>query len=369
VNEDAATPAGRVEPRDDLQALAGYHSPQLDVAVRLNTNESPFPPPRGFVVEWTRALAAEDLHRYPSRGAPALRAAIGAWLGQPAASVFPANGSNEVLQTILLTYGGHGRSCLLFEPTYALHAHIARLTGTGVLVAERRDDFTIDPHDAVARIERERPAVTFVCSPNNPTGTVEPRATVEQLLAAARAVGGLLVVDEAYADFADWSAVELVADDQPIAVVRTYSKVWSLAALRLGFCIAPAWVVEELDKVALPYHLSVETQLAGQLALQHEAEMRTRVARLVEERGRVEAALHAIAGVTAYPSGANFVLFRVHGDAGAVWKAMLARGVLVRDFSRWQRVEDCLRVTIGTVAENDAFLAALREALTEVGVT
>ncbi|MFM8304458.1 MAG: aminotransferase class I/II-fold pyridoxal phosphate-dependent enzyme, partial [Actinomycetota bacterium] len=171
-------------PRPDLAALEGYHSPQLTVDVRLNTNESPFPPPPEFVATWLRELAAVPLHRYPDRGATALRDAIAAHLDQPAARVFAANGSNEVLQTILLTYGGPGRSALVFEPTYALHAHICRITGTGVLAGERTSDFRISPTEAAMVIRAERPAVVFVCSPNNPTGTVEARATLEAVLGA-----------------------------------------------------------------------------------------------------------------------------------------------------------------------------------------
>lgn len=360
--------SAHIEPRDDLRALDGYHSPQLDVSVRLNTNESPFAPPTEFLDEWTAAIRDHDHHRYPSRSAGALRAAIGDSFGHPAARVFAANGSNEVLQTILLTYGGSGRRCLVFEPTYALHSHIARITATEVIEATRSDEFAIDAADAVARIAHDRPAVTFVCSPNNPTGTVEGRATVEAMLAAVRAKRGLLVVDEAYGDFAEWSALDLVDDDEPLVVVRTYSKVWSLAGLRLGYCIGPEWAIAELDKVVLPYHLSIEKQLGGVFALRHRSEMRARVAALVEERGRVFSELTAMNGVTPFPSGANFVLFRIEGDAAAVWKAMVARGVLVRDFSRWPRVEECLRVTIGTPAENQAMLDALRVALTEVGV-
>ncbi len=357
-----------IQPRDDLRALEGYHSPQIEVDVRLNTNESPFAPPEAFVAAWTAAIVAHDYHRYPSRSASELRAAIGAQFDQPEARVFAANGSNEVLQTILLTYGGIDRSVVVFEPTYALHGHIARLTATAVIEGERTDAFLIDPNSAVWQIRADRPAITFVCSPNNPTGTVEPRETVLAMLDAVRDVDGLLVVDEAYGDFADWSAIELVGDDVPLLVVRTYSKVWSLAGLRLGYCIGAEWAIAELDKVVLPYHLSIEKQLAGVLALEYGAEMRTRVAALVDERERLVRALGELAGVTAFPSGANFVLFRVHGDGAAVWKSMVDQGVLVRDFSRWPRVEDCLRVTIGTRAENDAMLAALAAALEEVGI-
>jgi histidinol-phosphate aminotransferase len=357
---------GPVAPRDDLRALEGYHSPQLDVSVRLNTNESPFPPPPEFVEAWTAALRDAPLHRYPDRAARDLRAALGEHLGQPAERLFCANGSNEVLQTLLLTYGGAGRKTLVFEPTYALHSHIARITATEVVVGERRADFSIDPDTAVALVERERPTITFLCSPNNPTGTVEPATTIDAILDAT---DGIVVVDEAYGEFAPRSALELVRDDRRLVVVRTYSKVWSMAALRLGYAVAPAWVVEELDKVVLPYHLDVATQLAGKLALDLAPEMGDRVHRLVDERERVAKEMSALAGIEVYPSGANFVLFRVRPesncDGHAVWERMVAQGVLVRDFSRWPRLAECLRVTIGTPDENDTFLGALRAALQE----
>jgi histidinol-phosphate aminotransferase len=356
----------RPEPRDDLRALEGYHSPQVDGAVRLNTNESPYPPPAAFVARWTEALAGIEWNRYPDRGAAELRLALGAFLGQPPARLLCGNGSNEVLQTLLLTYGGPGRRALMFEPTYALHAQIARGTGTEVVAGERAPDYTIDPIDARALIERVQPSVVFVCSPNNPTGTVEPPATIEALAAVCAAAGAVLVVDEAYGEFAPWSALELVDDERALVVVRTYSKVWSLAGVRLGFGVAPAWMITELEKVLLPYNLSVPTQIAGTVALDFRAEMEQRVAALVEERGRLFAALAATDGIDAVPSGANFVLFRVHGDAHDLWKRLLVQNVLVRDFSSWPRVEESLRVTVGTPAENDAFLAALDEALPEV---
>ncbi len=359
--------APRPQPRDDLRALEGYHSAQVEVPVRLNTNESPYPPPPEFMADWLAALADASYNRYPDRDAGELRAALAQRLGQPAARVFPANGSNEVLQTILLTYGGTGRSALVFEPTYALHAHLARITATEVVSGHRDESLAIDLDEATDLIERNRPAIVFVCTPNNPTGTVESREIVEALLQQVARYGGLLVVDEAYGEFAPWSALDLVDDSAPLVVVRTYSKVWSLAAVRLGFGVGPEWLVAELEKVVLPYHLSAPTQLAGRLALTHEREMQGRVASLIEERGRVFAALSDLEGITVFPSGANFLLFRVHGDGRAVWKSLLTRGVLVRDFSRWPSLDECLRVTIGTPEENDAFLAALRGTLQEVG--
>lgn len=352
--------------RPDLVALDGYHSPQLDVDVRLNTNESPYPPPDRFVDAWLERLRAVPLNRYPDRAAVELRASLAERVGQPASRVFCANGSNEVLQTLLLAYGGPGRRAAVFEPTYALHSHIARVTGTEVVTGERTDDFTVSPTAAAVLIRSERPALVFVCTPNNPTGTVESRATIEALLSSVVDDGpGLLVVDEAYGEFADWSATELVGDDVPLVVVRTYSKVWSLAALRLGFAVAPASIVAELEKVVLPYHLSAATQLAGITALAFDLDMRGRVDALVTERRRLVAALARIPGLTVFPSGANFVLVRFEGDGHALWARLVDGGVLVRDFSRWPRLDECLRITVGTPDENDRLLAVLRESVTK----
>jgi histidinol-phosphate aminotransferase len=358
-----STRAVPVSPRDDLRLVEGYHSPQLDVAVRLNTNESPYAPPEEFVERWLAELRVTPLNRYPDRDARALRDALGQHLGQPADRIFCANGSNEVLQTLLLAYAGNGRRALVHEPTYALHSHIARITGTDVVVAERNADFSIDARAARAVIADAKPTVVFACSPNNPTGTVEPRETVVTLLDAT---DGLVIVDEAYGEFAPHTAMDQVHDDGRLVVVRTYSKVWSMAALRLGFAVAPPWVVEQLEQVVLPYHLPAATQIAGRVALELDEEMRDRVARLVSERERVLAALAAIGGVTPFPSGANFILFRTGADAREIWQALVQHGVLVRDCSSWPRLGGCLRVTVGTPEENDAFLAALNAVVTEV---
>lgn len=357
---------GRVQPRDDLRSLDGYHSPQVDVRVRLNTNESPYAPPPAFVDRLAEALRDVAWHRYPDREARALREALGNFLGQPSERLLCANGSNEILQTLLLTYGGAGRRAVIFEPTYALHAHISEITGTEIVAGERRPDFAVDVDAASRLVEETRPSLVFLCSPNNPTGTVEPRETVERLLAVASNAGGLLVVDEAYGEFAPWSALELIDDDTPLVVVRTYSKVWSLAAVRLGFAVAPAWVIAEMAKVLLPYTLSVPTQLAGTIALDFHTEMEHRVAALVEERGRLFVALADLPGLSVVPSGANFLLVRVDGDAQDLWRRLLERGVLVRDFSGRPGVEGCFRITVGSPAENDEFLAAIRAALPEV---
>jgi histidinol-phosphate aminotransferase len=347
-------------PRDDLALMEGYHSPQVDVAVRLNTNEAPEPPPEGFAAALAEQVAALEWHRYPDRSYRALREAIAEHHGVDPAQVFAANGSNEVLQTLCLAYGGAGRTVAVFEPTYALHAHIARITGTAVAIGERTEQLTLDL-DEVRRVLREAaPAITFLCSPNNPTGMLDDEATVREVLDLAP---GLLVVDEAYGQFAPWSALDLVDDDRALVVTRTYSKTWSMAAARLGYLLGPRSLVAQLDQVVLPYHLDAVKQLAGRLALEFDDAMRSRVAALVEERGRLVARLAELP-VTVWPSAANFVLFRPDDrDGAAVWQHLLDRSVLVRDCSSWPRLDGCLRVTIGTPAEDDAFLAALEDAL------
>jgi histidinol-phosphate aminotransferase len=349
-----------IEPRDDLALVEGYHSPQVDVAVRLNTNEAPVPPPSGFVEALAARLGDVDWHRYPDRAVSRLRRKLADHHGVDPAMVFAANGSNEVLQTLCLAYGGPGRSVATFEPTYALHSHIARIAGTAVAVGERHADFSVDLDEVRRVLTEASPAITFLCSPNNPTGTIDPPEVLAEVVALAP---GLVVVDEAYGQFAPRSAVQEVAGDRPVVVVRTFSKTWSMAAARLGYCVAPPEVVEALQKVVLPYHLDSFKQAAGELALDFDDEMRARVAALVEERGRLVAGLGAL-DVDVFPSGANFVLFRPRRVAGKdVWQGLLDRTVLVRDCSSWPRLEGCLRVTIGTPAEDDAFLAALEEVL------
>ena len=350
-------------PRPHLGLREGYHSAQVDVEVRLNTNESPYPPPQAWVEELRDELRDIEFHRYPDRRAAELRGALARLHGVRADQVFAANGSNEVLQSVCLAYGGPGRTAAVFEPTYALHAHIAHLTGTGVVEAGRRPDFSVDV-DAVADVVAgSRPAITFLCSPNNPTGMADDTTTVRRVLGDVTAGGGLLVVDEAYGQFADSSAMSMVDDDVPLVVTRTFSKTWSLAGMRLGYLVGPAAVVANLERVALPYHLDAVTQAAGRLALRHVGEMEARVGAIVSERRRLLGGLGDL-GMTTWPSQANFILFRPPGGRGQeVWQALIDRSVLVRNTSSWPGLEGCLRVTVGKPEENDRFLAALKEVM------
>ena len=340
--------------------MSGYHSPQVEVAVRLNTNESPFPPPEEWVASLGRIAASLSWNRYPDREARELCATIAQRHGVSPDQVFVANGSNEVIQTILLAYGGEGRTIATFEPTYQMYAQIARVTGAEVVRGERRSDLTLDPIEIERVIARHQPAVTFFCNPNNPTGLVEPRENLEAILEVA---SGIVVVDEAYAEFSEWTALDLVSEDQPLVVTRTFSKTLSMAALRVGYVVAPTWVIEQLRIAALPYHLDAFKQAATIEALKYTDVMEERVSIIKSERSRLENEMRTL-GVHVWSSGSNFILFRPSGvEARGVWQSLLDRGVLVRDCSSWSGLEGCLRVTVGTEQENSLFLSALAAAL------
>jgi histidinol-phosphate aminotransferase len=349
--------------------MKSYHSPQVDVRVRLNTNESPDAPDSDeFSGALAERLAGIDWNRYPARSAERLRTGIGELHGTSVDNVFAANGSNEVIQTLLLTYAAGGGRVGLFTPTYALHSHIARIAGAEVVAAPRGEDFAIGAQAAARFAETERPDVLFLCSPNNPTGTVEDPGTLRAVLDVVSGYGGLVVVDEAYIQFTaagpgGMTAVDLLGETTPLVVCRTFSKAWALAAARIGYALGPAAVVAELHKVVLPYHLGVVTQEVGLACLSATDAADRRAAATVAERERLAEALGALA-VRQWPSGANFILFRPTARSGAeVWQGLLERSVLVRDCSSWEGLEGCLRVTVGTPGENSLFLEALQDVL------
>jgi len=331
--------------------------------VRLNTNESPYPPPPAWRAELAAAIERIEFHRYPDRDALELREGIAALHGVAREEVFCANGSNEVLQCLLLAYGGPGRTALVFEPTYALHSHIAELSATAVRQAPRDASLRIDADHAKELLADISPEIVFVCSPNNPTGRSEDPAVVRDLLAAAP---GLVLVDEAYGQFSSFSALDLrdgALQSDGLVVVRTFSKTWAMAGARLGYLVADPEIVEGCRRSALPYHLSVQTQVAGLLALGHAAEMEDRVRSIAAARQRLTEGLASL-DVETWPSDANFCLFRPrHVSGRAAWEGLLARGVLVRDFTMLPGLEGALRVTIGTPDENERFLEALAEVL------
>ncbi|MFJ8628468.1 histidinol-phosphate transaminase [Kitasatospora sp. NPDC093550] len=357
--------------RDELRGQSPYGAPQLDVPVQLNTNENPYPLPEELVARIAErvAEAARGLNRYPDRDAVELREGLAAYLGKTTgfpvarAQVWAANGSNEVLQQLLQTFGGPGRSALGFEPSYSMHALISRGTGTTWISGPRNDDFTIDVDAAEAAIAEHRPNVVFVCSPNNPTGTAVEADTVLRLYEAAQAARpSLVVVDEAYVEFSHRASLLPLIEGRPNLVVsRTMSKAFGAAGLRLGYLAADPAVVDAVQLVRLPYHLSAVTQATALACLEHTDTLLGYVGRLKEERDRLVDALRAM-GLEVTDSDANFVQFGRFADTHAVWQAILDRGVLVRD----NGVPGWLRVTAGTPAENDAFLDAVRHVIKEL---
>lgn len=355
--------------RPELRGRTPYGAPQPPAAHRLNTNENPHPLPTELLEELGTALgaAAVQLNRYPDRDAVALRADLAAYLGRSGVSVDPAqvwaaNGSNEVLQQLLQAFGGAGRTALGFTPSYSMHPIIAAGTGTAWVDGHRAADFTIDPEAAAAQVREVQPDVVFVTSPNNPTGTAVALSTITDLYDATsygQGRAGMVVVDEAYAEFARTgtpSALTLLAGRPRLVVSRTMSKAFGMAGLRLGYLAADPSVVDALQLVRLPYHLSSLTQAAARAALAHTDALLATVDAVKAQRDRIVAALPAM-GLTSVPSDANFVLFGHFADSAAAWQALLDRGVLVRDVG----LPGWLRVTAGTAAETDAFLTALGE--------
>jgi histidinol-phosphate aminotransferase len=343
-------------PRPGLRDVEPYEAPQLEVKARLNTNECPYPLPPGFGDDLARAVRDLGLNRYPDREAEGLRARLAELNGHTLEGTWVANGSNEVLQQLLLAYGGPSRRVALFEPTYAMHARLAWVTNSELVQLRLDEPWEIRPKD-VTEAFAQRPDVLFVCSPNNPTGNAQPVEVVRDLADAGSA---LVVVDEAYIEFGGESAVSLLGDHANVAVVRTFSKAFALAGARLGYCLASADVVQDLRRVRLPYHLSALTQAAGMVALDHREEALEILAAVRAERDRLLEALPAL-GVDAFGSESNFVLFRPPKPAKKVWQALLDRSVLVRDFTNL--VPECLRVTAGTPEEVDLCLSALEEVL------
>ncbi len=348
--------------RPELVGVEPYGAPQLDVAVRLNVNENPYPPSETVVDAVARAVveATGGLNRYPDREAWALRCALAGYLGHGLAAeqVWAANGSNEVMLQVLQAFGGPGRTALSFAPTYSMYPEYARHTHTRWVAGERGADFTVDPAQATALIKAIEPSVVLLASPNNPTGTALPLDTIRAVLATA---SGVVVVDEAYAEFrraGTPTALELLAEHPRLLVTRTMSKAFAAAGVRLGYVAAATEVVDALRVVRLPYHLSALTQAAATALLGQAPALLAQVDALRDERDRLAAWLQT-RGLQVADSDANFVLFGCFTDRHRVWQGLLDRGVLIRETgpSGW------LRVSIGTPAETAAFTHALTEVL------
>lgn len=349
--------------RENLRGKSAYGAPQLTVPVQLNTNENPHPPTQALIDDVAESVreAAKELHRYPDRDAVALRTDLAAYLskqtGVPVTvdNLWAANGSNEILQQLLQAFAGPGRSAMGFVPSYSMHPIIADGTDTEWVEVFRRDDFALDVDAAVTVIAERRPDVVFVTSPNNPSGHSVGIAELRRILEVAP---GIVIVDEAYAEFSAAPSAMTLIDEFPtkIVVTRTMSKAFAFAGGRLGYLAAAPAFIDALLLVRLPYHLSVVTQAAARAALRHADETLASVHALSAERDRVSKAL-ADTGFRVIPSDANFILFGQFTDSAQAWQAYLDRGVLIRDIG----IPGYLRATVGLEAENDAFITASDE--------
>ncbi|MFJ6114656.1 histidinol-phosphate transaminase [Agrococcus sediminis] len=344
--------------RDDLRGLTPYGAPQLDVPVRLNVNENAYRVPEAVALDIVQeiARALPDANRYPDREFDALRAAFAGYLGHglQSAQIWAGNGSNEVLQHVLQAFGGPGRSLLSFTPTYSMYPLLAQGVGMRWVPVPRADDFTLTPQAVREAIAEHDPDVVFLCSPNNPTGTAIDLETIE---AAAEAARGIVLVDEAYAEFAhdrSRTALTLLERHPRLLVSRTMSKAFAFAGIRVGYLAADPAVIDALRLVRLPYHLSALTQAAAVAALRHSDAMLSRVDELRTQRDRIVDELTAL-GYRPYPSDANFVLVGGIDDPRATFEALLERGILVRDVG----LPHTLRITAGTAAETTALLSAM----------
>jgi histidinol-phosphate aminotransferase len=343
----------RPHPRADLEGLAPYSTSDATTGrIFLHANENPYPLPASVMEEIVQATTRLELNRYPDSDSTELRHELASYAGVDPEWVWIGDGSNEVLLQTCLAYGGPGRTALLFEPTYRMHYRQARMAGTSVEIAMRRRDFSIDADEALRTIDALRPDVVFLCSPNNPTGTITPHGDITRI---ADASPGLVVVDEAYFEFCG----ETVVPDHlaNVIVVRTMSKAFRLAGLRLGYGIAHPDLLDAMRAVRMPYAQSSFTQAAALVVLKRRDEVLDKVEAIVTERDRIARELAGRAEV--FGSGANFVLFRPP-DAAAALDALRADGIVIRDFRNLEGTEGCLRVTVGTPPENDEFLAALR---------
>lgn len=352
--------------REQLRPLTPYGAPQVPASAQLNTNENPYGPSTGFASAIAKRIGevAQTLNRYPDRDANTLRTNLANYLeSQTGALLFKeniwaANGSNEILQSIFLAFGSS--SALGFVPSYSMHALIGKVANVQWLEGERNADFTLNVNSAIDQIANVKPALTFLTTPNNPTGTSVTVADIEALAFATSKVNGLLIVDEAYAEFSSQKSAITLIDKYPnVIVTRTMSKAFAFAGARLGYMAANSKIVDAIQLVRLPYHLSAITQAAAEVALEFQSELLAEVDKLKSDRELVASGIRNL-GLKVLPSDANFLLFTGFKSTSAeLWQKLLADGVLIRDVG----LAGYLRVTIGNEAENKKFLTALKGAL------
>ena len=346
--------------REALKTFKPYMPAQEDGFIRLNANENPFSLPEAVKKEIAQAIMQCDVARYSDSNATMLRQEIAAYVNYPSEAIVAGNGSSELIQLLMHAFLGSGERIVGGDPTFTMYMVIARVAGVQSVEVPLREDFSVDVEAMIATARREEARMIFLCTPNNPTGNPMPRSDIQQIIDETDC---LVVVDEAYGEFASDSFLPLVEQHPRVVVLRTLSKAFGLAGIRVGYAVAGEVVARELNKVRLPYNLNSLSQLAATIVMQNPEAIWERVAMIKRERLRLEKALFACQGVTPFPSEANFILFRTARSAQEVDAVLKSDKILVRDFSGHPLLPDCLRVTVGKPEENDAFIASLQKAM------
>ncbi|MBK8161833.1 MAG: histidinol-phosphate transaminase [Gammaproteobacteria bacterium] len=345
--------------RPEIRALNAYHVPPAAGLIKLDAMENPYRWPQPVVDDWLEHLRGVSLNRYPDPSAQALKRELRAFFGvPPEMELLLGNGSDELIQIVALALAAPGRTALAAQPAFSMYRMISIFSGlefTGVPL--RAGDFGLEREAMLAAIARHRPALVLLDYPNNPTGGLFERDTVRAVIEAAP---GIVVVDEAYQAFSEATLMDWLHDCPNLLVLRTLSKM-GLAGLRLGMLAGRREWIEELDKIRLPYNINVLTQASAEFALRHRAMLEEQAGRIRADRESLSASLRGCRGLTVYPSRANFILFRAPaGRGGAIFAGLRERGVLIKNLDgAGEPLRDCLRVTVGTPEENQAFLTAL----------
>ncbi len=348
----------RVRPAaPQLAGLEPYDPKYLPADAFLSANENPCDVEAALRAEIVREIRRTALNRYPDPLANDLRDLIAEANGLDRDQVLVGNGGDELLFDLALAWGGPGRTFLNLPPTFSVYATNAQLTNTRIVEVARRADFSLDEEAVLARVAAGDIDYVIVTSPNNPTGERAPEDFVLRLLDATDA---LVVVDEAYFEFSRRTLRPYLESHENLLILRTFSKAFSLAGVRVGYVLGHAHVIRELVKVRQPYSVDALSQAAARVVFANRATFEPGIAAIIEERERLMRGLLTLPGVTPFPSDANYILFRMEG-ADAAWAYLYERGILVRDFSHAPLLEGCLRVTVGTPEQNDGFLAALRD--------
>ena len=344
--------------KKEVFGLSAYSVPKFPSQVKLDGNESPFSLPDEVMEEIAEEIKKIPVNRYPDPEGEALRKKIAAKVGLPTENILLGNGSDELIGVLITAFSGGTGRVLYPVPTFSMYRILALSHGVEVVEVGLDERFDIDLKATLREVERKNPDLIFFASPNNPTGN---RFSDSKILKVLKGSSSIVVVDEAYCDFAGKTLLPLMDSYERLIILRSMSKI-GFAAIRLGALFGREKIVRELNKVRLPYNVNSMTQLVGGIILDRRGLVEERVRLIVAERERVYKGLSLMSWVEPFPSDANFILFRV-GDAEKIFKALVERGVLIRNFHSPGRLENCLRVTIGTPEENEAFLTALGEIL------